>query len=154
MRRRLSFPFATSRRTSCAACLTSTGSLPGSPRYRLRPLQRGFTIQRLWPEPPGWDVVPVDELAGPIVLKQRWDAAAICRLREDRVLQLLERIDAAHIRGEKIQGGRLTPCSNPLSKYSVQSCLWSCRRCHRLSVLELRKLLNNAQEASFYAPPD
>jgi hypothetical protein len=48
----------------------------------------------------------------------------------------------------------LTPCSNPLSKYSVQSCLWSCRRCHRLSVLELRKLLNNAQEASFYAPPD
>jgi hypothetical protein len=49
---------------------------PNSPRYRLRLLQRGFTIQRFRPKPASWAVVPIEILAGPIVRKSDLKAAA------------------------------------------------------------------------------
>jgi hypothetical protein len=47
-----------------------------SPRYRLCLLKRCFPIQRFGPEPAGWDVIPIEVLAGPIVREADFETSA------------------------------------------------------------------------------
>ena len=65
--RRLRFNSRTQKIKVCVTPLgSSTGSLSRSPRYCLRLLQSGFTIQRFRPNSAGWNVIPIDEMAGSI----------------------------------------------------------------------------------------
>jgi hypothetical protein len=66
--------------TETGASINAPSRLPflslRSPGCRLRLLQSSFTIQGFGSEPAGWNVIPIEVLAGPIVRESNLEAAA------------------------------------------------------------------------------